>query len=134
MGHVEHAPPTSKGQAQVIATVKKLKKKLRLDDWTIRIVFAEPDNAYATCGAQPEYRVATITIDIDHIPTHDSVEAVILHEMVHIVLASEQQALFRVLRKLGSADQAAITDFAEAEVERATTDVTSLLAAWIGIP
>ena len=71
-------------EERVLARVEYWKKRLRLADVRVTVVFGpdHEDQSTGACYAQPQYEEATIRFDLENIPP-DQVEAHIIHELIH---------------------------------------------------
>lgn len=70
-------------RAQVLASVRRWRRRLHLEAWTIRVTCRQllPD-CRADCDAQPEYRSATLRFSLRAIERAD-LDAYVCHELLH---------------------------------------------------
>jgi len=111
-------------EARVLARVEHWKKRLRLGDVRVTVVFGPDteDQSTGACYAQPEYEQATIRFDLENIKP-DEVEAHIIHELIHYpvwplssfahMLCDGDEKLLEVLRE----KEEAVTTYIERVVE-----------------
>lgn len=80
---------------RIQALVAKWRPRMFLDSWVLEVKFEDPgvDGAYATCETSTRYRRATLRFDIKRFPSHESLEALVVHEMCHALLSHEQGML-----------------------------------------
>ena len=118
---------------QVHEVLERLREPLELDRWSIRPVCGPmpPEDGRACCEALPEYREATISIDLDRVKTGDDLAEVLTHEMTHCVtgplhdLAIQQADALANLMPEGMRDamRTLLQEQVRKEAERVTTDV-----------
>lgn len=106
-------------KAQVLKVMKKWRKRLHLEDWTIGLEFATDNDA--ACSAQPEYRLATVYINPEVI-TKDDIEEIVCHELLHCYV----EALSTVAETLAKKDSAKL-EWVRREEENLTNRLTDIL-------
>lgn len=79
-------------ESRVRALVERWRSRMFLDAWVVEVLFGDPgvDGAYATCETAHRYKRATLRFDLDRIPSHETLEALVVHEMCHALLSGEQ--------------------------------------------
>ncbi|MCC2626390.1 MAG: hypothetical protein K0S14_40 [Thermomicrobiales bacterium] len=74
---------TAELQAHIVAQIEKIREPLGLDRWSIQASTAELTDARATCSASPEYREATVLVDLARLQTGDDLDEILVHELTH---------------------------------------------------
>lgn len=95
-------------QAGAERMVRKWQRRLRLKDWTFVVEVGDPDDlepfANACCEIHEEHRTALITIRPE--PVNATLEELVVHELVHVVLVGlpdytrEEQAVWALTSAL----------------------------------
>jgi hypothetical protein len=129
----KHNPKVPALAAQVHEMLERLREPLALDRWSIRPVSGPlaPEDGRACCEALPEYREATISIDLDRVQTGDELAEVLTHEMTHCItgplhdLAIQQADALANLMPAATREamRALLQEQVRKEAERVTTDV-----------
>jgi hypothetical protein len=70
-------------QEHVCGLVERCREPLDLEHWTLRVVSGEIPDATASCEANPEYRQAVLSFDINKMETGDDPAEIVVHEMAH---------------------------------------------------
>lgn len=104
---------------QVLKVMKKWRKRLHLEDWTLTLEFATDNDA--ACASKPEYKIATIYINPEVITAED-LEEIICHELMHCHV----EALASLAVTLAKKDEAK-KEWIRREEEGLTSRVTAIL-------
>jgi hypothetical protein len=71
-----------------IKAVEIIKEWFKFQDWKITVKFAKSMKETAYCKVDPEYKIASIHVNLEHLKdlTHNEVVATALHELLHCIV------------------------------------------------
>jgi hypothetical protein len=107
----------------IAAFVEEMREPLGLDRWDVRVIVGPLTDSRANCGAQPEYKEATITVDLDRLQTGDDLEELLCHELCHALI----WPLHNVAEYLAPENARFQQEMIREAAERVTTDVGQIV-------
>jgi hypothetical protein len=111
---------------KINALVKKWRKRMMLDRWTMRVKIGyfndADDRSKAANASLPEYEDAELYFDVARIAPNEDLEELVVHELVHSLVSPLVQAG----DKLAGENEAA-KELVRAANERSTTWITRAL-------